>query len=112
MLKKTPYDIIKNRHVTEKARVLEQLQYNSSNPCVKKCDAPKAVFIVSEKSNKFEIAKAVEEIYSDKKVQVVKVNIVNVKPRSRIYRGRMSKVKGFKKAIVTFRPGDSIDEKV
>ena len=32
MLKKTPYDIIKNRHVTEKARVLEQLQYNSSNP--------------------------------------------------------------------------------
>jgi large subunit ribosomal protein L23 len=112
MLKKTPYDIIKNRHVTEKARVLEQLQYNSSNPSVKKCNSPKAVFIVNRDCNKYEIARAVEEVYSDKKVKVVKVNIVNMKQRNRIYRGRAGKVQGYKKAIVTLRAGDSIDEKV
>lgn len=112
MLKKTPYDIIKNRHVTEKARVLEQLQFNSSNPCVKKCDAPKAVFIVNRKSNKVEIARAIEEIYLDKKVKVVKVNIVNAKPKVRMTRGKVGVMSGFKKAIVTFRAGDSIDEKV
>lgn len=112
MLKKTPYDIIKSRHITEKARVLEQLQYNSSNPCVKKCDAPKAVFVVNRKSNKVEVARAIEEIYTDKKVKVVKVNIVNTKPKTRRLRGRPGVKSGFKKAIVTFRAGDSIDEKV
>lgn len=112
MLKKTPYDIIKNRHVTEKARVLEQLQYNSSNPSVKRCDSPKAVFIVHCDCNKHQIARAVEEIYSDKKLKVVKVNIVNMKQRSRIYRGRVGKVQGYKKAIVTLRAGDCIDKEV
>jgi large subunit ribosomal protein L23 len=112
MLKKTPYDIIKNRHVTEKARVLEQLQYNSSNQCVKKCSSPKAVFIVNRGCNKYEIARAIEEVYSDKKVKVVKVNIINMKQRKRIYRGRAGTVRGYKKAIVTLRAGDSIDEKV
>lgn len=112
MLKKTPYDVIKHRHVTEKARVLEQLQFNSSNPCVKKCDSPKAVFIVSRKSNKIEIARAIEEIYEEKKVKVVKVNIVNGKPKKRRVRGRSGIIGAYKKAIVTFRAGDSIDEKV
>jgi len=112
MLKKTPFDIIKSRRVTEKARVCEQLQFNSSNPSVKKCDAPKAVFVVDPKANKFEIARAIEEIYADKKVKVVSVNTLNMKSRERIVRGKLGKTRGFKKAIVTFRAGDSIDEKV
>ncbi len=111
MLKKTPYDIIKNRRVTEKARVFEQLQFNSSNSCVKKCESPKAVFVVDNKANKIEIARAVEEIYADKNIKVVGVNTINVKARMRLVRGRMGRVAGFKKAIVTFRPGDSIEEK-
>jgi|SRR5579883_632304 len=111
MLKKTPYDIIKNRRVTEKARVLEQLQFNSSNPCVKKCDRPKAVFIVDSKANKIEIARAIEEIYADKKVKVVAVNTSNMKQRERYVRGKKGIAPGFKKAIVTFRAGDSIEEK-
>lgn len=111
MLKKTPYDIIKNRRVTEKARVLEQLQFNSSNPCVKKCDAPKAVFVVDKGANKIEIARAVEEIYAGKNVKVVAVNTINFKSRMRYIRGKLGKVAAFKKAIVTFRAGDSIDEK-
>lgn len=112
MLKKTPYDIIKNRRVTEKARVMEQLQFNSSNPCVKKCDTPKAVFVVDKKANKIEIARAVEEIYADKNVKVVAVNTINVKPRLRRVRGRIGMAPGFKKAVVTFRAGDNIEEKV
>ncbi len=108
---KNPYDIILSRHVTEKARVLEQLQFNASNACVKKCDAPKYVFIVDKRANKQQIAKAVEEIYADKKIKVVAVNTVSVKPKAKRVRGRAGIKAGFKKAIVTLEAGDSIEEK-
>jgi len=111
MQKKSPFDIILSRHVTEKARVLEQLQFNTSNPCVKKCDAPKYVFIVDKRANKQEIASAVEEIYSEKKIKVVSVNTVNTKPKERRMRGRAGMKPGFKKAIVTLEAGDQIEEK-
>lgn len=112
MLKKSPFDIVLSKHVTEKSRVLEQLQFNSSNPCVKKCDAPKYVFIVDKRANKQEIAKAIEEIYSDKKIKVVSVNTINAKPKARRMRGRPGMKAGFKKAIVTLEAGDTIEEKV
>lgn len=112
MQKKSPFDIVLSRHVTEKARVLEQLQFNTSNASVKKCDAPKYVFIVDKRANKQEIAAAVEEIYSDKKVKVASVNTVNTKPKARRVRGRAGMKPGFKKAIVTLEAGDSIEEKV
>jgi large subunit ribosomal protein L23 len=112
MLKKSPYDIVHSRHVTEKSRVLEQLQFNSNNPCVKKCDAPKYVFIVDKKANKQEIASAIEEIYKDKKIKVVYVNKINAKPKARRMRGRPGMKSGFKKAIVTLEAGDSIEDKV
>lgn len=112
MQKKSPYDIILSRHVTEKARVLEQLQFNTSNPCVKKCDAPKYVFIVDKRANKQEIATAIEEIYSERKVKVVSVNTITNKPKERRMRGRAGLKPGFKKAIVTLEAGDSIEEKV
>lgn len=111
-MKKKPYDIIKSRHVTEKARVMEQLQFNSSNPCIAKCDSPKHVFIVDRKSNKREIAQAIEEIYADKKVKVVAVNTSIVKPKERRVRGRSGFKAAFKKAIVTFEAGDKIEDKV
>lgn len=112
MQKKSPFHIILSRHVTEKARVLEQLQFNTSNVSVKRCDAPKYVFIVDKRANKQEIAGAVEEIYSDRKVKVVSVNTVNTKPKARRVRGRAGMKSGFKKAIVTLKAGDSIEEKV
>ncbi len=112
MQKNSPYDIILSRHITEKSRVLEQLQFNSSNPSVKKCDSPKYVFIVDKKANKQEIAAALEEIYSDKKIKVVSVNTINGKPKPRRVRGRAGMKPGFKKAIVTLEAGDSIEEKV
>lgn len=112
MQKKSPFDIVLSRHVTEKARVLEQLQFNTSNPCVKKCDAPKYVFIVDKRANKQEIAAAIEEIYSERKVKVVSVNTITTKPKARRMRGRAGFKPGFKKAIVTFEAGDNIEEKV
>jgi large subunit ribosomal protein L23 len=112
MQKKSPFDIVLSRHVTEKSRVLEQLQFNSSNACVKKCDAPKYVFIVDKRANKQEIAAAVEEIYSAMKIRVVSVNTISNKPKPRRVRGRAGLKPGFKKAIVTLEAGDSIEEKV
>lgn len=110
-MKKSPYDVIKSRYLTEKAKVLEQLKSNKSNPCVKKCDSPKYVFIVDKRANKQEIAQAVEEIYADKKVRVTKVNTIIVKQKERRVRGRIGFKAGFKKAVVTLQPGDIIEDK-
>jgi large subunit ribosomal protein L23 len=112
MSKRSPFDIIQSRYMTEKAKVLEALHSNTSNPSVKRCDAPKYVFLVDKKANKQEIAAAVEEIYAEKKVRVAKVNTINVKQKARRVRGRSGMKAGFKKAIVTFEPGDSLEEKV
>ncbi len=104
------YAIIKSRSVTEKSVILEQLQESNSNPYVDRCKAPKYVFIVDKQSNKQEIADAIEEIYKDRHVKVVSVNTLIVKPkpkgRGRRHRGQTAT---YKKAIVTFEPGDSID---
>ncbi|MCX6989793.1 MAG: 50S ribosomal protein L23 [Chlamydiae bacterium] len=112
MSKQNPYDIVKNRHVTEKAKVLEQLQFNSSNPCIKKCQSPKYVFVVDKKASKYQIAQAVEEIYAEKKIKVLSVNTINVKQKERRVRGRTGFKAAFKKAIVTLEAGDSIDDNV
>jgi large subunit ribosomal protein L23 len=112
MLKKSPFNVILSKHVTEKSRVLEQLQFNSSNSCVKRCNAPKYVFIVDKKANKQEIADAIEEIYGDKKIKVVSVNTINIKPKAKKMRGRSGIKPGFKKAIVTLEAGDSIEDKI
>ncbi len=111
MLKKSPYQVVHSRHVTEKARMLEQLQFNASNPCVKKCDSPKYVFVVDKRASKQEIASAVQQIYAEKNISVVKVNTIHVSGKQRRVRGRLGFSAGFKKAIVTLAPGDVIDEK-
>jgi len=110
-MKKSPFDIVKSRYITEKARVMEQLQFNSSNPCIKKCDAPKYVFLVDSRANKQEIADAVEQIYAEKNIRVKAVNTINMKQKLRRVRGRMGFKAGFKKAIVTLAAGDSIEDK-
>ena len=112
MLKKSPYDIIKSRRVTEKSHVLQELQNNSSNPCVKKCNTPKYVFVVDKRANKQEIADAIEEIYADKNIRVIGVNTINVKPKARQMRGRSGMRAGFKKAIITLEAGDKLEDNV
>ena len=108
---KNPYRIVKCRRVTEKSRVLENLQHSTSNRCTAKCKSPKAVFEVDLCANKAEIKQAVEEIYAEKKVKVVSVNTISIPSKWRRVRGFAGKTARLKKAVVTFRPGDAIDEK-
>lgn len=112
MIERNPYSVIKYRHVTEKARVLEGLQHATSNASILKCQTPKYIFIVDDRANKQEIAWAVEKIYANKNVKVTGVNIINIKPKKRRVRGHEGKKAGFKKAIVSLEAGDAIDEQV
>lgn len=109
MKKRDSYQIIKNRHVTEKAMMLQELKSSESNASVRRCLSPKYVFVVDKKANKQEIAKAVEEIYKDEHISVKSVNTVNLKPKKRRVRGRIGNRPGLKKAIVTLEKGDSLD---
>ena len=66
----------------------------------------KIVFKVNKSFNKKLIKKNIEKIF---KVNVTKINIINKKNRTKFTRGRTVKVKGYKKAIVTLKKGQSID---
>lgn len=66
----------------------------------------KYLFSVAKSSNKHTIKKSVEENY---KVNVIKVNIMTVKPEEKIVKGKYkAKIKGWKKAIVTVKKGQKI----
>jgi len=66
----------------------------------------KYVFNVKKESNKKEIKKAIENLY---KVEVINVNIINTKSKPKRLGRSLGKTKGFKKAIVTIRKGQTID---
>lgn len=107
---KDPYSIIKSRYVTEKSVVLENLHNATSNRSLARCENPKYVFIVDKRATKPMIAGAVEQIYAEKKVKVVAVNTILVKPKAKQRRrGRPGQTAGFKKAVVTLEAGDSLD---
>lgn len=107
-----PYEIIKHRRVTEKARVLEGLHGKESNASLRKCKNPKYVFVVDKKANKQQIADALDLIYKEKKIKVISVNTILVKPKKKRVRGHLGKTAAFKKAIVTLDVGDLLDEQV
>jgi large subunit ribosomal protein L23 len=107
---KDPYQIIKRRYITEKATVLQELCNKESNRSLARCKSPKYVFLVDCAANKQEIATAIEAIYSARNVKVTAVNTVNVKRKpKRRGKGRPGFTANFKKAIVTFEPGDQLD---
>jgi len=66
----------------------------------------KVVFKVNRNANKETVKNNIEKIF---KVNVVKVNIINKQNRSKVVRGKKTKVKGFKKAIITLKKGQNID---
>tara|TARA_Y100000992_G_C20990462_1_gene361677 strand:- start:1 stop:294 length:294 start_codon:yes stop_codon:yes gene_type:complete len=78
--------------ITEKATVLSEQN--------------KTVFKVHKSANKKNIKKNIEKIF---KVNVTKVNIVNLKAKKKFKQGKLSKKSGYKKAIVTLKKGQSID---
>ena len=63
-------------------------------------------FEVDKRASKIEIAKAVEEIFD---VTVIKVNTINVKPKTKRVRYVAGKTRSWKKAIVTLAEGDTIE---
>lgn len=87
------YDLIKTPIVTEKTNALK-----SEN---------KYVFHVEKCANKLSVQKAIENIFD---VKVEKVNIINKKPTSRVFKGIRGKVPGLKKAVVTLVKGCHIED--
>ena len=66
-------------------------------------------FEVAPGANRKEVARAVAKVFN---VEVVKVNIMNKKPKlkmDRTRRGRPGTKGGHKKAIVTLKEGDAIE---
>ena len=86
------YDKIISPLVTEKSTSLSEQN--------------KIVFKVPAKANKKNLKNNIEKIF---KVNVTKINIINKKNRTKFTRGRTVKIKGYKKAIVTLKKGQSID---
>ncbi len=66
----------------------------------------KIIFSVPKGANKTNLKKNIEKIF---KVNVTKINILNKKTRTKTTRGKKVKVKGYKKAIITLKKGQSID---
>jgi large subunit ribosomal protein L23 len=89
------YDVLKRPVDTEKTRYQGSL------------DAPQYSFEVDRHANKQQVKAAVEQIFD---VDVLKVRIVNVKPKRGRY-GRRVVVRrpGWKKAIVTLAWGQRLD---
>ena len=109
MAVKTPYQIIKKRHLTEKAQTLSQLKDKNSNRSLARCKSSQYVFIVDPTANKREIAQAIQEIYREKNIKVVSVNTITGKTKAK-RRGRyLGRTANFKKAIVTLGPQESLD---
>ena len=87
------FDTIVSPIITEKATLLSE--HN------------KVVFQVADDASKDEIAAAVEALFN---VKVTKVNTLNVKGKTKRFRGRLGKRNDVKKAIVTLADGqDPID---
>ena len=86
------YDTVLAPVITEKSTVLSEQN--------------KVVFRVADDASKDEIAAAVEALF---KVQVIKVNTLVQKGKTKRFRGRLGKRNDVKKAIVTLQEGQSID---
>ncbi len=92
-MKKINYlDSITHPIITEKATSLSEQN--------------KVVFKVHNNASKKSIKKNIEKIF---KVNVIKVNTVKKKSKIKLVRNRIGKKKGYKKAIVTLKKGQSID---
>ena len=85
-------DIILSPKITEKATFLSEQN--------------KIVFNVHNGASKNSIKKSIEKIF---KVNVTKINTINLKGKTKLVRGKKSSKPGYKKAIVTLKKGQSID---
>ena len=85
-------DTIISPNVTEKSTSLSEFN--------------KVVFKVNRNANKKIIKKSIEKIF---KVNVIKINTINIKGKTKIVRNKKAFKSGYKKAIITLKKGQSID---
>jgi large subunit ribosomal protein L23 len=92
-MKKIHYlDSVISPKITEKATALSEFN--------------KIVFKVHNSASKMSIKKNIEKIF---KVNVIKINTINLKGKTKLVRNKKSYKPGYKKAIVTLKKGQSID---
>jgi len=92
-MKKFHYlDTIISPNITEKSTALSEFN--------------KVVFKVHKNANKKSIKKSIEKIF---KVNVVKINTINSKEKTKMGRNKKATKSGYKKAIVTLKKGQTID---
>lgn len=87
------YDVVRRPVVTEKSSGAQE----ASN---------KYTFEVKPGSNKIEIKKAIETLFS---VSVTNVNMISMPSKRRRVFGRPGHAPAWKKAVVTLKAGDQID---
>ena len=85
-------DTIVSPTITEKATSLSEFN--------------KMVFKVRKDASKNLIKKSIEKIF---KVNVIKINTINLRAKTKLVRNKKSRKPGYKKAIVTLKKGQSID---
>jgi len=85
-------DTIISPTITEKATSLSEFN--------------KIVFKVHKGASKNSIKKNIEKIF---KVNVIKINTINLKGKTKMVRNKKTYKPGYKKAIVTLKKGQSID---
>ena len=90
--KEKAYNVIVKPVVTEKSTALSENN--------------QIVFLVNINSNKIDIKKSIELIYG---VKVRSVNVIRVKGKTKVFKGKVGKRSDYKKAIVCLPKGQSID---
>ena len=90
--KEKAYNVIVNPVVTEKSTTLSENN--------------QIVFLVNINSNKIDIKKSIELIYG---VKVSSVNVIRVKGKTKVFKGKVGKRSDYKKAIISLPKGQSID---
>ena len=92
-MKKFHYlDTIISPNITEKSTTLSEFN--------------KIVFKVHKGATKSSIKRSIEKIF---KVNVVKINTINLKGKTKLVRNKKTSKTGYKKAIITLKKGQSID---
>ena len=92
-MKKFHYlDVIISPNITEKSTSLSEFN--------------KVVFKVNKGASKNSIKRSIEKIF---KVNVVKINTINLKGKTKLVKNKKAYKPGYKKAIVTLKKGQNID---
>ena len=85
-------DTIISPNITEKSTSLSEFN--------------KVVFKVDKGANKESIKKSIEKIF---KVNVISVNTLNIKGKTKLVKNKKTYKPGYKKAVITLKKGQSID---